>query len=129
MNKAKRHRLTRTDVDFTALRDRLAAKLGRPIELIAQPATAEDEGALIVIDRHTLEHLDVPETSVAVAVALTPELVPPRSNEQVTLAALSQATTDTERIAAIRDYLQRIVDAEKNEQGIDGVRGLQQDRP
>jgi hypothetical protein len=115
VKKAKRHRLARTELDLTALRDRLEAKLGRPVELIAQPASEQAEGEVIVIDRITLEHLDVPETSVATAVALTPQLVPPESNEQATLAALAKAKTDAERVEAIRGYLQRIVEAEKIE--------------
>ncbi|MDP9143424.1 MAG: hypothetical protein M3N43_01785 [Actinomycetota bacterium] len=108
----QRHKLPR-DVDQGILRDRLSARLGRPVELLASPPADGDgaAGELIICDRDTDEWLHVDPAVVQSVVGLAPAAPTSESSEQRLLADMAGAVGVDEQLVAIRDFLQRAVDA------------------
>lgn len=106
-----RHPYDGRDLDFAALRDDLAARLGKRVELLTgEPTADEPEGVLIVEDDDAGEWLDVDPALVADAVARYPA---PPSNEAQFLAEFDAIRTPPSQHAlVIRDYIARKVEAE-----------------
>lgn len=100
-----RHPFNRTDIDLTALRAALAARLGQPVELLTSGPTADDpDGVLIVEDPDTNAHLDVDPVAVAEVVAAQPSRVTEAARA---IAEYDAATTLVGKLAAWRASLGR----------------------
>lgn len=107
-----RHPLAREDVDFGQLRAELSARLGRRVDIVAQPATSAAPGVLICEDPESLEWLDIDDTVIAEVVAA--HVPPPRpvTREERALAAFDAAPTAAGKLAAFREYLAEQVTAQ-----------------
>lgn len=107
-----RHKLTR-DIDYCDLRDRLSARLKRPVEVCGRTPTDTEDGAVIVICAETGKPLHIDAVIVQSCLAVTADAPDNRTNEEITLAEMEAATNPDETLDAMRGYLRRTARAEQ----------------
>lgn len=114
-----RHKLAR-DIDYCDLRDRLSARLKRPVEVCGRTPTPEDDGLVIVICAETGEPLHVDPVIVQSCLALTADRPDVRTKEEIALAELEIADNPEDKLTAMRGYLKRSADEELARRDVSG---------
>jgi len=112
----KSHTLTR-DIDYCDLKERVSARLGIPVEIVARPPTDTSDGEIIVLNAETGAPMKIDSVIVQSCLAVTADRPDVRSNEERTLADLRDATSPDEQLSAIRGFLERAAKDEKDRLG------------